>query len=440
MSLKYEEIIDGLIEGKLKSPQVDGESFYILLRITGTGITERYKTNDKGEPIVKDGKPEVYKINRLEDEFLSDNFLNACNGIPVLIEHPKSNNQLIDGENFKEHIVGTIIKAFIKGSEVWGVARILDPTVLNKIVDNLKSTSPAVTSRNEVGNNDIVNEHFDRIDHLALVVDGYWDDYSDKAIQIDKKNKIKIEGDNMDKKELVLELVSILENLGIDEKTMLEINAKLDKLASDEPTNSTKTEEVKEEEREIKEDEAKKEEPKVDEPKDEGKELEGLATKLIELIISKSTPAPAKEPAPELEVKKDEPKAEPVLDNEDDLINAEDEEEKNEIIDEAIKLNQSYADMKCPKSYSHDTKESYLRKVLLLNKSFIDSKYKSLVDRLTKNNLNKDEYGLAVDCFKSIGNTLKTQADAKIKADAKKEINAKRVEKTANGTVYHNVI
>lgn len=434
MSLKYEEIIDGLIEGKLKSPQVDGESFYILLRITGTGITERYKTNDKGEPIVKDGKPEVYKINRLEDEFLSDNFLNACNGIPVLIEHPKSNNQLIDGENFKKHIVGTIIKAFVKGSEVWGVARILDPTVLNKIVDNLKSTSPAVTSRNEVGNNDIVNEHFDRIDHLALVVDGYWDDYSDKAIQIDKKNKIKIEGDSMDKKELVLELVSILENLGIDEKTMLEINAKLDKLASDEPATPPATEEVKEEE--IKEDEAKKEDTKADEPKADG--LEGLATKLIELIISKSTPqTPAPEEKKE-EVKKEE--AEPVLDNEEDLINAEDEEEKNEIIDEAIKLNQSYADMKCPKSYSHDTKESYLRKVLLLNKSFIDSKYKSLVDRLTKSNLNKDEYGLAVDCFKSIGNTLKTQADAKIKADAKIEMNAKRVEKTANGTVYHNVI
>lgn len=44
--LSYNELINGLIDGSLKSPQVYGESFYINLRITGTGITERYVLND----------------------------------------------------------------------------------------------------------------------------------------------------------------------------------------------------------------------------------------------------------------------------------------------------------------------------------------------------------------------------------------------------------
>ena len=438
--LDYNQIINGLQNGELKSPQRIGESLYIVLRITGTGITERYKLNDNGEPILKDGKPEVYKINRLESEFLSEDFLNACNGIPVLLDHPHTNDQLIDGENFKEHIVGTIVKAFVKGKEVWGIARILDPNVLSMILSKMKSTSPAVTSRNEIGDNDIVNEHFERIDHVALVSDGYWDDYSDKAIQIDSKKKIK--GANMDKEKLISELSSILNELGIPDEIMDKINAKLDALAkTDEPVKTDVDEPPAEPVKtDADVDESKDETPakKNDTKVDDNGGLETLATKLIELVIAKlgtQTKEPPAEPV-KTDADVDESK-----DDIDDLINAEDEEEKNNLVDEAIKLNQSYADMKCPKAHAHDTKESYLRRVLLLNKSFIDSKYKSLVDRLIKSDLPKAEYGLAVDCFKSIGATLKTQAEAKIKADAKVDLSKqKRVEKTANGTVYHNMI
>lgn len=434
---EYNQIIEKLKDGELKSPQRIGESLYIVLRITGTGITERYKLDENGEPIVKDGKPEVYKINRLEDEFLSDGFLEACNGIPVLLDHPNTNDQLVDGENFKKHIVGTVIKAFVKGKEVWAVARILDPNVLSMILSKMKSTSPAVTSRNEVGNNDIINEHFETIDHIALVSEGYWDDYSDKAIQIDKKKNLKTKGANMDKKELVLEIAEILENLGVDDETMLKINGKLDALAG-EDNPPAPTANLSDDDKKADDDKKDEEVVKADDDKNGG--LEALATKLIELVIQKAgTPAPA--PAPAEPVKKDEATENPEDLEKEDLINAEDEEEKNDIVDEAIKLNQSYADMKCPKARAHDTKESYLRKVLLLNKNFIDSKYKTLVDRLTKNNLEKAEFGLAVDCFKSIEATLKTQADAKIKADGKIDISKQqRIEKTADSVVYHNMI
>ena len=112
----YREMIEGLINGTLKSPQIYEESFYIKLRITGTGITERYKEDENGDVIFdEENKPVTYKIDRLEEDFLSNKFLESCIGIPVLIEHPDS--KLLNGENYKNHVVGTIVAAYIKNYE-----------------------------------------------------------------------------------------------------------------------------------------------------------------------------------------------------------------------------------------------------------------------------------------------------------------------------------
>ncbi|MDA0067650.1 DUF2213 domain-containing protein [Brachyspira hyodysenteriae] len=141
-TIAYREMIEGLINGTLKSPQIYEESFYIKLRITGTGITERYKEDENGDVIFdEENKPVTYKIDRLEEDFLSNKFLEACIGIPVLIEHPES--KLLNGENYKNHVVGTIVVAYIKKEvkEVWGIARIYDPEVLKLINEGLKSTS-----------------------------------------------------------------------------------------------------------------------------------------------------------------------------------------------------------------------------------------------------------------------------------------------------------
>ena len=80
-TIEYREMIQGLIEGTLKSPQIYEESFYIKLRITGTGITERYKEDENGDVLFDDNnKPITYKIDRLEEDFLSDEFLKSCIG------------------------------------------------------------------------------------------------------------------------------------------------------------------------------------------------------------------------------------------------------------------------------------------------------------------------------------------------------------------------
>ncbi|MDA0096310.1 DUF2213 domain-containing protein [Brachyspira hyodysenteriae] len=262
--IAYREMIEGLINGTLKSPQIYEESFYIKLRITGTGITERYKEDENGDVIFdEENKPVTYKIDRLEEDFLSNKFLEACIGIPVLIEHPDS--KLLNGENYKNHVVGTIVAAYIKKEvkEVWGITRIYEPEVLKLINEGLKSTSPAIKTSNIENGSEIVQEKFEYIDHLALVVDGYWDNYSEKAIQIDSLKRIvpnsnentTIKEDTMpeeleEKKEEIKEEVKKDESMEkVENKETEKINSiesKVDQLISMLSALSAKNESVKE--------------------------------------------------------------------------------------------------------------------------------------------------------------------------------------------------
>ena len=440
--LSYNEIINGLIEGSLKSPQVYGESFYINLRITGTGITERYVLDDNHKVVLdKNGNPETYEINRPEEEFLSDKFLQACNSIPVLIEHPNSDTQLLDGKNYKNHQVGVIVKSFIKPDvkEVWGVARILDPKVLVLINDKLKSTSPAITSKNIKDKNGLINEVFEYIDHLALVVDGYWDDYSDKAIQIDKKNKIDktIKGVftmNDEKKKLIDELVDLLKSAKIDEELKKTAIEKIELIAKDdEPVADDNKEPV----------------PTDDGTATEPVKADGNSNETISLlkdIIALLKPNTAKTDEPAKPVDKPEPPISKNDNNDDldiddmkDILDAEDEEEKSNLVDNAYNMHLSYKEdgLKCPKLNSRDSKESYIRRFLLLNKDKVSDKFKGFVENLTKKQLNKNEYAIAVDSMNSIKEGFDKQAMAK-QIEARKGYSEEKINDRQK--VYHNVI
>lgn len=437
--MEINEIIDGLVSGQLKSPQTYGESFYILLRITGTGITERVILDTDGLPLLRKGEPQYYKINRMPEEFLSDKFLEACNGIPVLIQHPEdTNDRFLDGINYKDHTVGTIVKAFVKEeNEVWGVARILDPLVLNLILNGLNSTSPAISSHNSIREDGLTDEHFDYIDHLALVVDGYWDAYSKKAIQIDEaKNNIK-GGSDMPNEELDKKVDNDIpeEDKKVDngdkidaliskvEQLLTALTSKTDNapdLPKDEKVDNEDEEDKKvdNEEEEVKkvDNDIKEEEKKVDNEEEEKK-----VDNNIEKIIPK---------ADSCEDKKEK------VDNkeEEEVMNVADEEEKGKLVDSAIALGQSYADMKTPKLLSSDTKTSYLRRILLSNRDKVDSKYIGLIDRLAGSQMKHVDYAIGMDAYNSIKKNLLTKKQKAYKP------NEARVERYSDRTVYHNVI
>ena len=83
---------DLAIAEKMASGEIDqivstDKCLLVPMRITGTGITERTMKDTNGITI-------KYPIDRPADVFLSDRFLQMCNGLPVCFYHPQ------DGEGF----------------------------------------------------------------------------------------------------------------------------------------------------------------------------------------------------------------------------------------------------------------------------------------------------------------------------------------------------
>ena len=170
----YTGMDDLAIAEKMASGEIDhivatDKCLLVPMRITGTGITERTMKDGNGITI-------KYPIDRPADVFLSDRFLQMCNGLPVCFYHPQDGEGFtsLNFDNWKEHTVGTIFYPYIKGSEVWGVAKIFDLSMLDAFRDGIMSTSPFVTSTNEIGDG-VYREKLEDINHVAIVPAGHWD-------------------------------------------------------------------------------------------------------------------------------------------------------------------------------------------------------------------------------------------------------------------------
>ena len=154
--------------GQLESPQQFGNMHLFAMRITGTGTAYRHKIDEL--------------VFRPPENYLSDEFLARCNGLPVIWEHPKK--QVLDSEDFKDRIVGTISLPYIKGDEVWGIARIYDDDAIALLTNEQLSTSPSVVFSSESGNKTVelsdgspilIEGNPVLLDHLAICEVGVWD-------------------------------------------------------------------------------------------------------------------------------------------------------------------------------------------------------------------------------------------------------------------------
>lgn len=424
-TIEYREMIQGLIEGTLKSPQIYEESFYIKLRITGTGITERYKEDENGDVLFDDNnKPITYKIDRLEEDFLSDEFLKSCIGIPVLIKHPES--KLLNGENYKNHVVGTIVQTYIKPEvkEVWCIARIYDPEVLKLINKGLKSTSPAIKTKNIENKSDTIKEKFEYIDHLALVVDGYWDNYSEKAIQIDSLKKIvpnsneNITTKKEDKMPEELEKKEEIKEEVKKDESMEDIeNKETEKIASIENKLNMLISMLSEKKEDVKEDGAEGAPEAMATEQKQGATLDDIASKLDQLIAQF---AKKDEKEEETDINEELSKKE-IVDDEDETI--EEEEEKRTIVDSAYNLASKYKEdgVKFVKERSNDTKLSYIFRFLQNNKHLVGDKFHHLLEA-NNGKIEKGSFALAVDAMKSIGDSLKRKEEQKLEKIGKSPV------------------
>lgn len=169
-----ESLDDLAIAEKMASGEIDqivstDTCLLVPMRITGTGITDRNIKDVNGITI-------KYPCDRPADIYLTDRFLQMCNGLPVAFYHPKKGEGFtsLNFDNWREYVVGTIFHPYIKGQEVWGVAKIFDLSMLDAFRDGIMSTSPFVTSTNEIGDG-VYREKLEDINHVAIVPAGHWD-------------------------------------------------------------------------------------------------------------------------------------------------------------------------------------------------------------------------------------------------------------------------
>ena len=175
------ELAEAIRDEELVSPQYIENVSLVDMRISGTGFSYRPKLNEW-----------VYRRDTI---YLTPEFLRRCGGIPIILDHPSS--QILNSDEFSKRVVGTMFLPYVKGDEVWGVAKIYDQRAMVAINDFQLSTSPSVVFRDtrvnyniemEDGSNLLVEGNPSFVDHLAICEKGVWDKGGDASgIRIDSE-------------------------------------------------------------------------------------------------------------------------------------------------------------------------------------------------------------------------------------------------------------
>ena len=152
--------------GKIKSPATFRGSLFISLRVSGVGIAFRAKT---GEWVL-----------RPRDVWLTPHMVARCAGVPLIWEHPPA--QLVDGEELRRRIIGTLLMGFIKGDELWAISRIVDrgAAELLRTVELDTSPSVAFTPNSKLkflqvgARRLLIEDSPSLLDHLCVTQRGVW--------------------------------------------------------------------------------------------------------------------------------------------------------------------------------------------------------------------------------------------------------------------------
>lgn len=223
-----------IAEGKFTSPQRYCNVWLFSIRITGTGVAYR------------GGEGEGEFSFRPVHEWVTDDFLQRCNGLPVVLDHPPKS--VLDSEEFSKRIVGSIFYPFEKNDEVWGVAKIFDEPTAEMLVDSQWSTSPGVivgeTERTPLQSGETLlyeGKPF-LLDHIAICRNGVWDKYAGPSgvdTTIQEGNMAEHEEDRRDTEE-VKSVEAVGDNSGEekmeekqgadDGKSLDDLYAKLEKI------------------------------------------------------------------------------------------------------------------------------------------------------------------------------------------------------------------
>lgn len=154
-------------DGELSSPQPYENLWLFDIRITGTGTSYRDYADEY--------------VYRPPEVFLSDDFLERCNGLPLVFEHPEES--ILNTEEYRNRSIGNVVLPYIKNDEVWGIAKVLDADAAELMQKSHVSTSPAVVFRDAGstetieldGKTVLIEGDPSLLDHLAICEEGVWD-------------------------------------------------------------------------------------------------------------------------------------------------------------------------------------------------------------------------------------------------------------------------
>lgn len=170
------DIAKAMRDGKLSSPQRLGQMWLFDIRVTGTGTSYRQSLDEY-----------VYRPPEL---YLNDEFLERCNGLPVIFEHP--GESMLNTVEYRQRAIGTVMLPYIPRrnddkhltDEVWAIARIYDADAAELMQTSHISTSPAVgltaagnsrTVKTDDGSTLLIEGKPPILDHLAVAPLGVWD-------------------------------------------------------------------------------------------------------------------------------------------------------------------------------------------------------------------------------------------------------------------------
>ena len=155
-----------MVEGDLPSPQQYMNITLFDIRITGTGLSYRSGPDEF-----------VWRDNSI---YLNEEFLQRCNGLPVVFQHPEK--AVLNTKEYIDRNIGSVFIPYIKGDEVWAIVKVWDKNAANLMSENQLSTSPGVVLYGGDEKVDVGNKKFLLIegkprllDHIAICFNGVWD-------------------------------------------------------------------------------------------------------------------------------------------------------------------------------------------------------------------------------------------------------------------------
>jgi hypothetical protein len=160
------QVAERIADGTLPSPQQFGASWYWAIRISGVGAAWRESENEFcwREPTI----------------WLTPEMCIRAASLPVLVDHPQTG--VLNSPEFAARCVGVTVHGYVRGDELWAIARILDSGA-NEILaaGAYEDTSPAATfapgtgARIDIDGKPLLIEPEPvLLDHVCLTAKGVW--------------------------------------------------------------------------------------------------------------------------------------------------------------------------------------------------------------------------------------------------------------------------